>query len=371
MYVAPTKIRFSKQELDSAGFRLPGSFYVSYADVTRGEINLDFAYDTSYESLVDRLKEKDKEEKLSRSYQLVEDPFLTSDEIKYVFRLDQPYGHFITDTICRIFRLHKSNPSAALVIIVDLVNPYDYQQSETDKQLKFLEMLLQKNSVRYTLIMNRDRHNPQGGSTEVYRFNNAVFFSGEEYSVNISLLNVTKLLEEYVLGSILDSRGGSRKLYLSRGALKQPANPFRKDTAELEPGEFRYEDNVRIYDEKLVEDYLSSKGFEIFKSEEFESLEDQIRYINTASLVVAVSGSALVNVLFMESNKTVIELKVEDMYKPYDGADFSYSTFMEYVNHSYAKGHTHIGVDLYNKQGSTAVEKLENLFAALDVDKLV
>jgi capsular polysaccharide biosynthesis protein len=75
-----------------------------------------------------------------------------------------------------------------------------------------------------------------------------------------------------------------------------------------------------------------------------------------ASILIGATGTGLVNVLLMESGKTVIELKVEHLLVGNQG------TMPDYADFSYARDHTYIGLDVSDKQADTAIEKLKGLF---------
>jgi capsular polysaccharide biosynthesis protein len=203
-----------------------------------------------------------------------------------------------------------------------------------------------------------------GNVYPVYGVRNALVVNDHLTTVQLSLGEIASLIERYVLEKIdVPSIATGRKLYISRERDVEERSPYLIE-GDASSG---YEDNsIRLYGEVALERYLESRGFEIVKESALGSIEEQVRLMKSASVIVGVTGTGLTNVLFMNSENTVIELKTEILWST---GDHDANNHYNYL--SYAKGHRYISLDVSNKQGSTAISKLERLFNALDLDKLV
>lgn len=357
--VLPTKIQSAALDLETLGHRVVGDCFVTFAGGTESEEQyLNFVCSETYDGVVAEFVRRHLIWKAEGAFALVEDSRLLSDNPKYIFKFDDPFHHFIIDTVVRAFKIVDANPRAEIVFFIDHMDPKDFRYTDRMKQLKFLAKIFELNNVTYSFIDITDGVLPTYRPKPIYKIKNPVFVTVHSIAVPTSFNDVDRILEKYVLDKIPLVGDGGRKVYLSRGSLKQPANPL----IEVEDGS-PYKDNIRIYNESLIEEFLKERGFEIFHAEDLTNIEDQIEYFKSVSVLVGVSGSGLLNLLFMKSGGTVIELLVEDVLP---GAK-SYSIFFEYVGYSYTKSHMHISLDVWDKEGSTAVKKLDDLFKSLTI----
>jgi capsular polysaccharide biosynthesis protein len=216
------------------------------------------------------------------------------------------------------------------------------------------------NSVHYEIVESELKEN----TFPIYKASNVVLVNDFLTTSQLSLGEISSLLNMYVLGKLDLPKhiGKGRKLYVSRGSSAE------SESAYLEPGNpaSGYKSNTdRLYSEPMLEEYLKSKDFEIVKSSELGSIEDQVRLFNSASVVLGATGTGLTNLLFMQDGSTVIELRTEILWSTGD-----HDANNHYCYLSYGKGHTYMFVDISDKQASTAITKLDKLFNALDLDAL-
>jgi hypothetical protein len=124
----------------------------------------------------------------------------------------------------------------------------------------------------------------------------------------------------------------------------------------------------RIDDEKIIEDFFASKGFEIFNKLDFgksDILED-IKYFRDVKVIAGISGAGLVNAVFMQPGNLLIEIAVplithipgkEDHY-PYehDSARHLFHPLSAFI-----KNHMLIQVPVNDNSAKNAVDKINNL----------
>jgi hypothetical protein len=117
-------------------------------------------------------------------------------------------------------------------------------------------------------------------------------------------------------------------------------------------------DDVRLYNEKLLEEYFKSLGFVIVYAEEFESYEDQVRFFASAKVIAGVTGAGLWNALFMKSGGLVLEIST-----PLATSDNG-SPMVDYHPHyatlAYAMGMNYLAIPSSLRHGSEIVDKIEN-----------
>lgn len=293
---------------------------------------------------------------------------------KYFIYIQYPFFHLILDTLMSVLYIHDNDPDAVFVLYASEYTPQTPEEFE--QSLEFLTEVFTLNSINFSFIggSRKTSFNAGGFNIElpVYKAVNCTAVS-VELTRRLSLPDRANLIEKYILSRYpvdLDESDKPERLkvYISRGGGNMAGESFK------EPGNPRsgYADSsVRIYEENLIEEYLLSMGFFILKPSKDLSILDQILFMTRAAVLLGVTGTGLINSLFMYRGGTVIELSVELANNILLlGTELETTNVIDYWNLSQAKEHIYIGIDLIDKQGSTAVEKLKLLFEALDVDKL-
>jgi hypothetical protein len=294
---------------------------------------------------------------------LMEGSWLTSEDVKYVIQIKDEFFHVILNTLVVILYIYSKDPDAKFVILLGNENNSRTPGAVTrQKNVEFLSKVLDDNSIVFSVL--ESEYEGGGNVYPIYGVRNALVVNDHLTTVQLSLGEIASLIERYVLEKIdVPSIATGRKLYISRERDVEERSPYLIE-GDASSG---YEDNsIRLYGEVALERYLESRGFEIVKESALGSIEEQVRLMKSASVLVGVTGTGLTNVLFMNSESTVIELKTEILWST---GDHDANNHYNYL--SYAKGHRYISLDVSNKQGSTAISKLERLFNALDLDKLV
>lgn len=317
---------------------------------------------------------------------LIPDAMLESSDHKYIFMLREPLGHFLLNNLMLIFNIHKKDKDAIFVIFTGINDEAGevFEKSHRRKLIDFMYDLFQRHGINFYLLKSNTHStsfSDYNSETEVFertggvkytnKVINCLIYKARNFTVvdtsrstmEVTLKDIKDYINTYICDTYTSNEDKSVKMYLSRGYYESEPDAFttRKDSSPTYKSS-----SIRIYEEHLLEEYLKSVGFEIFKPHESESIEEQIKTVFSASVLVGSSGTGLVNSLFMENGKTVIELRTEL------GGDHSpHWLVTDYWSFSSAKNHLYIAVDLPDKQGATAVKKLKQLFNSLDLGKLL
>ena len=123
--------------------------------------------------------------------------------------------------------------------------------------------------------------------------------------------------------------------------------------------------NVRIDDEKAIEEYFSSLGFEIVRPEDFSSLDEQIEFLHGVRTLVSLTSSGITNSTFMQPGQTVIELVTPITIDFPDDDNAYYSKTVEELHHfyvfmSFRKKHKYIGISNEVKSAKALINNLES-----------
>jgi len=147
-----------------------------------------------------------------------------------------------------------------------------------------------------------------------------------------------------------------RKVYLSRSKITP------RKYSNLKPGLSTNQDN-RLYDEKILEEYMISLGLEVVSPENFKSMEEQVKFFNEVETLVSLTSSGLANALFMQEKTRIVELLttipfVFDHAKE-DGSDGNEQVHHLYHNLSYLTNKEYISIPNYTRQPADLIGIIE------------
>jgi hypothetical protein len=277
--------------------------------------------------------------------------YLQSDSKKYIIPFKDEFFHYVLNTLVVILYIKEKDPDAQFVIMTGNAetNGYWWKEADRNKSVEFLELILNINNISYLLLdPEYELHKYQ-----IYPAKNVFVVNDFLTTRELSLAEITFAINKYVLDKLNVPVVPGKKIYISRGESVLAESAYEV-TGIPESG---YATNfVRIYGEPKLEEYLESQGFEIFRYNSVESLEDQVRLFASAELVMGATGTGLVNVLFMNDKQNVIELKTE--IKWFHG---DHEANSHYVWLSYGKGHRFMFLDVSDKQADTAIAELKRL----------
>jgi hypothetical protein len=340
----------------------------------------------TYEEVSDHLQKMHEKAGHKISTFLIDHPvFSESKGHKYVIGVRDLYYHYLINTLITILLIVDNDPEAEFYVFTDNKKGADWgdESQETTKNLEFLWYLLNFHGIKNYFFMSDHRFNnhpgfnhgtplatPESvGSTfcqlyPVYKFYNVTLIRDYSTLFERPLGDIVYLVDKYIKTlDRVESKESIKKIYISRGGNTLSESAF----IDPDKPELGYKNDIRVFNEAKLEKYLENLGFYIFRNSDFYNHFDQISLLSSASLIVGPTGTGLINCLFMESGKTVIELKMELL-------DFMGYTEQEavpyYADYSYARGHQYISLDVSDKQADTAIAKLDKLFNSLDLDKL-
>lgn len=99
----------------------------------------------------------------------------------------------------------------------------------------------------------------------------------------------------------------SKKVYLSRKKMTD-VKPDSRIFGNQPKDKFLFDDDNRIDNEEIMEEFFSSIGFEIVYPEDFSSFNDQVRYFSNVKMLAGVTGAGMVNSIFMPKGGTILEM---------------------------------------------------------------
>jgi len=308
----------------------------------------------------------------------IEDPILVSSDHKYVIYLRTEFGHFVLNTLVNIALIHEANPEAVFVIFMDLPDEND---PEIKKSIRFLEKFLANHSMNFYFIRSSyflENMSTLGVNAKsplskkfkilessnipiahylVYKVNNVSVVNSGDTTRDLTIKDITFLIDKYINDFSDPVEKPERKVYITRRVY---------DSGEDALVEGGYSsNNIRIYNEELLENYLLSNGFEIVDFKELTEIQDQINLMRGTSVLIGATGTGLTNQLFMQESQVLVEFRVE-----HGNAESKHWIPNEYFYLSSGKNHVHILIDVKDKQASTAIERLDRLISLYDLNTL-
>jgi hypothetical protein len=258
---------------------------------------------------------------------------------------------------------YERDPEARFVIITNNNREVGYVCSPEQriKNLEFLARICELNGIPIHFL-DSEYEDGELQTYPVYPSKNITIVDDFSTILQLSLADINSVLKKYVLEKIELPPKSEKKLYISR------STDISADSAFVIPGDTTsgYTNNgTRLFSEPLLEKYLISQGFEIVRIEQIPSIEDQIKLMNSASVLLGVTGTGLINSLFLKEGSMIIELKVEILWPSGD-----HDANDHYFKFSYGMSHYYVAMDVSDKQSTTAISKLETLFKVVDLDKL-
>lgn len=345
---------FFASDLDPAGINGEWSKYFYYTD----------SYQDASIRLIDQ-HNRVKNPGIKSSIDLVEDSTLLSNEHKYVIFVREGFGHFLINTLCVMFSIYEEDKEASFVF---LTGTDEFDKFNTNKVLAFLtevcdaykipHCILNSNKVSYSL----DGHELQTDYL-IYRAKNITLVNGDLTTKDFSLKDIKTYIDKYIVQLFGGYQAPTRRIYITRNNYNSNPEPYYLDKDFGIVGYKSVWD--RIYDENLVEKHLASYGFESVQVESMNSIKDQIKLMMSTAVLVSPSGTGLTNCLFMPDNGLMVELRVE-----IGSRGGSHRLTKEYFDFSAAKQHMYLAIDVQDKQGTTAVKKLDRFFKLFDIEKL-
>jgi capsular polysaccharide biosynthesis protein len=209
--------------------------------------------------------------------------------------------------------------------------------------------ILDSSGVEYLIVRDPvGSTNHTDPTLSVARMKNFSFLADHDIGQGLSLVD-RKVAFDLIKGlSSNRTKAPYRRVYVSR---RGAGFVLSDDTY---PG---YKDDIRVHNEDRLEEFLLSIGFEIVHTEDFTSFQEQIDLMAETSVLMAPTGSGLVNLGLLQDGQIVIELRCELLsLEPTDQRLINM-----YSDLSYACGHTHIAISNKEKDADAIIDRLRHL----------
>lgn len=213
---------------------------------------------------------------------------LVSDKPKLVLFCENGIYHFWLNTAAMCLEWLKKNP---LGIIVLLSNSSNYDEMKCINRNNNKDLKLNSDFVsyfkKYLLSIGSDLFIFNFSFVESFPIKNFQTIKDHNQSINKSFIeNINKFNQDVHKDKVFNPY---RKVYIGR---KKVANT----------------EDERIEDETKLEQYLKLLGFEIVYPEDFKNIREQIEYFKTVKTLMAATGSALANGVWMSKYGKLIEI---------------------------------------------------------------
>jgi len=139
----------------------------------------------------------------------------------------------------------------------------------------------------------------------------------------------------------------SKNVYIGRKFQNEP-HRYGKNFNLSHPND------IRIYNENLLIDYLEIRGFDIVFAENFSNFKEQINYFYHTKNIFSVTSSALTNCIFMREGSNVIEA-VTPIYI----ADSRLELHGWYHTLAYLKNHNYFSIQNHTRKAEDIIDQLK------------
>lgn len=157
-----------------------------------------------------------------------------------------------------------------------------------------------------------------------------------------------------------------RNVYISRKSMDQ------RDYSNTIVDGPSHKNDTRVYDEKKLEDFFKSVGFDIAVPENFSSFKEQLNYFYETKLLVSLTGGSLLNAIFMKNNSTVVEIvtskvnplamheKTNGLFQVEEVLHHFYELLSWHKNHAYVciQNKTRVAEDIIDSIVNTNIMKI-------------
>lgn len=288
---------------------------------------------------------------LGADFTLFQDKIFESESLKYLLLLDHQFSHVLHDSLTLILKLYSIDRSSIFVLYQPR-NPLD----GVKMVYEYVEELLTHMQVNYVMVPNKKSMDGPRYSAVIETSN---YIDIRKY---ISKKNLNLSLDDYLntsneIGKHIGEpyEAPHRNVYLSRSHID------RIDYSAKVSNIKEFPDDTRMEDESLLEDFFKRNNFEIVIPEKkFIKFSDQLRYMSSIKVLASVTGSGLLNSLFMQEGQVVLEIVAELVTQ--GGADQGIAN--NYTNYAYIKNHTYLGIPS-RRRPEPVIDRLESFISPI------
>jgi hypothetical protein len=272
---------------------------------------------------------------------------LVSDQPKVLIDLTTSFYHLYHDCFGELLTQYELTPNAKFLINVSHIKEID----ELPEYIKMIFKFLNHNNIDYRPI--------DLNANPIININNLYYrdSSAESFAINHPAKRLYNFSQQYIVDKNIEA---TKMVYLSR------KNFIGRDLSFFIKGNLPYENDDRIDDEKKLEDYFSSIGFEIIYPDEFKTFEEQMNFFYQVKTVASLTSSGLTNTCFMRPGSKVIEISTPliSFSKLGNGVTDSGSRGQEELHHFYAQigtamDHTYLAIPNMLRSSESIIERIE------------
>lgn len=224
------------------------------------------------------------------------------DETVAYFKISYSIYHFYIDQLSFIFYLFKKNPDCLFLLEANHYDENTLTFHFNQPFLKDLFKVFDDLGLKYKIIDNRN-------NKKIAIFSNSTYKRKVEGGLHKPLIDILiRDLSKYIKTS---NTFPNKKVYLSRSKVIQKDNFLEMNSNKENLIPIKFKTDIRINNEKLIEDFFADKNFEIIHPEDFSSLFDQINFMNNTRLLISSTSAGLTNCLFMQTGQKVVELSTD------------------------------------------------------------
>jgi hypothetical protein len=273
------------------------------------ELNLIYCEDPSVYTIHD-ISSKKLDRKIESFDKIIEEG-----KYKILLSCDAAFIVFVNNLLTNLAYLQAQYPVHLFIIYL---KNFSNQLVEQSTHLKFLKDYLEKYKISHKIIYFEE--NPE------IALDKCLYLDGLD-TPYASVKCVSDF--NYYIADFIKNKNVKpyRKVYLSRGKAALNLN--------------------RYLNEDKLEEYFKSIGFEVVYNEDFENLEDQINFFYEIKVLAGISGTGLINSLFMQNKSTVIEISTPITFFGTGNQQIKYHLHT-YASLSLLKEHLHISIPSYN-----------------------
>jgi hypothetical protein len=273
---------------------------------------------------------------------------LVSDQPKVFISLSFSPYHFMHDELGEFLAQYEKTPEAKFIIDITQIAEMDPLPSF----LSFFFRYLNAKKVDYLPV----------NLTKINKVNINKFYTRNPSAESFEINDPGPKLHAMALESVKDKDiPATKKVYISRRNFKG------RELGKLIQGRLPYSNDNRMDDEKKVEDYFKSLGFEIAVPEDFKNFDEQINYFYQAKMVVSSTSSGFINAFFMRPGSTMVEISTPliSFSRIGDGFTQPISLGQQEIHHFYhmmsiSLGHKYISIENKDRSAEKVIATIES-----------
>lgn len=229
----------------------------------------------------------------------LEDGFLGGREIyrtyvdegpKILINYHLDFFHTVVDILGTILMEFKREPETLFLIHINDFESNFFRHTYNS----FIFNTLNKMNVRYEVLFMKPN--------QVIHVKDIFVYQRYLPSVYECFLAIEESAQDLYLNQKPD-----KKVYVSRKkVLRSKSEEFL--FRNVDRNTLMYQDDNRLDEPELMDEFFRKMGFQIVYPEDFKIFEDQVRFFSTVKTLAGVTGSGLLNSIFMPRGGLVLEM---------------------------------------------------------------